>query len=121
MGYGSLFCPFLVFLTGCSTTSSQGDIHSGHASRVGVAKPNEFWWPKRVNLSPLRQSNEGSNPMGRNFNYAQEFKKLNIKAVKKDLENLMKSSQDWWPADFGHYGPLFIRMGLAHGWDLQNF
>lgn len=71
---------------------------------------NQFWWPERLDLAPLRQHGIESNPMGEKFNYAQEFKKLDIKAVKKDIEKLMKTSQDWWPADWGHYGPFFIRM-----------
>ena len=71
---------------------------------------NQFWWPDRLDLSPLRQHSAESNPMGRSFNYAREFKKLDLKALKKDLEKLMTSSQDWWPADYGNYGPFFIRM-----------
>jgi catalase-peroxidase len=70
----------------------------------------QFWWPERVDLSPLRQHSIESSPLGRNFNYSKEFKKLNISAVKKDIEKLMKTSQDWWPADYGNYGPFFIRM-----------
>jgi len=68
------------------------------------------WWPDRLNLDILRQHSALSDPMGPGFNYAQEFKKLDLKAVKADIFELMKTSQDWWPADFGHYGPLFIRM-----------
>ena len=70
----------------------------------------QFWWPERLDLSPLRQHSSESSPHEKKFNYAQEFKKLDIKAVKKDIEKLMKTSQDWWPADYGHYGPFFIRM-----------
>jgi catalase-peroxidase len=68
------------------------------------------WWPNQLNLSILHQNSAKGNPMGESFNYAEEFKKLDLNAVKKDLEVLMTSSQDWWPADYGHYGPLFIRM-----------
>jgi len=68
------------------------------------------WWPNQVNLKVLHQHSPLSNPMGKEFNYAREFKKLDLSAVKKDLRALMTESQDWWPADFGHYGPLFIRM-----------
>jgi len=71
---------------------------------------NQFWWPERLDLAPLRQHGEKSNPMGGGFNYAEEFKKLDLKAVKKDIEKVMKTSQDWWPADWGNYGPFFIRM-----------
>ncbi len=68
------------------------------------------WWPKQLNLRILRQNSPQSDPMGKAFNYAEEFEKLDLKAVKKDLVALMTDSQDWWPADFGHYGGLFIRM-----------
>ncbi len=71
---------------------------------------NINWWPNRLNLNILRQHSSKSDPMGREFDYAKEFKSLNLKAVKDDLHRLMTDSQDWWPADFGHYGPLFIRM-----------
>jgi len=74
------------------------------------APSNQFWWPERLDLAPLRQHAAESNPMNRTFNYAQEFKKLDLKAVKKDIEILMTQSQEWWPADYGHYGPFFIRM-----------
>jgi len=68
------------------------------------------WWPNQLNLDILHQHSSKSNPMGKDFNYAKEFKSLDLKAVKKDLAEIMKKSQSWWPADFGHYGPLFIRM-----------
>ncbi|MDX9996298.1 MAG: catalase/peroxidase HPI, partial [Rhodocyclaceae bacterium] len=68
------------------------------------------WWPNRLNLDILRQHSPKSNPMGEDFDYAEAFKSLDLEAVKKDLRALMTDSQDWWPADFGHYGPLFIRM-----------
>jgi catalase-peroxidase len=77
---------------------------------AGQGTSNRDWWPNMLNLNILRQHSQKSNPMDNGFNYAQEFKKLDLKAVKKDLYALMTDSQDWWPADYGHYGPLFIRM-----------
>jgi len=71
---------------------------------------NRDWWPNQLKLNILRQHSSLSDPMGKDFNYAKEFKSLDLKAVKKDLHKLMTDSQEWWPADFGHYGPLFIRM-----------
>ncbi len=75
-----------------------------------AANSNQDWWPERLDLSPLRQHARESNPMGDDFDYAKEFQTLDIAAVKKDIEALMTTSQDWWPADYGHYGPFFIRM-----------
>lgn len=77
---------------------------------TGRGRTSRDWWPNQLNLDILHQHSSKSNPMGQNFNYAEEFKKLDYWALKKDLAMLMTSSQDWWPADFGHYGPLFIRM-----------
>ncbi len=77
---------------------------------IGRGRSNRDWWPNQVNLKILHQHSHMSNPMGEAFNYAEEFKKLDLKAVKKDLYALMTDSQDWWPADWGHYGGLFIRM-----------
>ena len=77
---------------------------------TGRGTSNQDWWPNQLNLRVLRQHSRLSNPMGKRFNYAKEFKKLKYKALKKDLKALMTNSQDWWPADFGHYGPLLIRM-----------
>ncbi len=74
------------------------------------ANTNEFWWPERLDLSPLRQHGIESNPMGQKFDYAKEFKKLDLAALKKDITKLMTTQQEWWPADWGHYGPFFIRM-----------
>jgi catalase-peroxidase len=71
---------------------------------------NQDWWPDQLNLDVLHQRSRASNPMGGDFNYAKEFRSLDLEALKKDLRDLMTKSQDWWPADFGHYGPLFIRM-----------
>ena len=77
---------------------------------AGGGTSNRDWWPNQLNLKILHQNSSLSNPMGKKFNYAKEFKKLNLKAIKKDLYALMTDSQDWWPADYGHYGGLFIRM-----------
>jgi catalase-peroxidase len=74
------------------------------------ARGNGDWWPDQLSISILHQHSPKSNPLGENFNYAEEFKKLDLDAIKNDIKILMKDSQDWWPADYGHYGPLFIRM-----------
>ncbi|MBK8991398.1 MAG: catalase/peroxidase HPI [Gammaproteobacteria bacterium] len=83
---------------------------SGAANADANAMSNQFWWPERLDLKPLRQHAAESNPMGDQFDYAAEFKKLDLDAVKKDIAALMTQSQPWWPADYGHYGPFFIRM-----------
>ena len=85
---------------------------SGDARKhtTAVAPTNADWWPNQLNLKILHQRSSKSNPMDKRFNYAEEFKSLDLNAVIKDLHALMTDSQDWWPADFGHYGPLFIRM-----------
>ncbi len=77
---------------------------------AGGGTRNRDWWPNQLNLNILRQHSSLSNPMGEDFNYAEEFKSLDLAAVKNDIYNLMTTSQDWWPADYGHYGPFFIRM-----------
>jgi catalase-peroxidase len=82
-----------------------------HKSNTGAGgTKNRDWWPNQLKLNVLRQHSRLSNPMGDDFNYAEEFKRLDLKAIKNDLHQLMTNSQEWWPADFGHYGPLFIRM-----------
>ena len=73
-------------------------------------KPNQFWWPEKLDLSPLRQNSAESNPLGKDFNYAKAFASLDLKAVKQDIRKVLTTSQDWWPADYGNYGPFFIRM-----------
>ena len=77
---------------------------------AGEGTNNQHWWPNQLNLRILHQHSTKSNPMNEGFNYAEEFAKLDLKALKKDLYDLMTDSQDWWPADYGHYGPFFIRM-----------
>jgi hypothetical protein len=86
--------------------------HPVMGSTVRGGTSNRDWWPNQLNLKILHQHSHMSNPMGEAFNYAEEFKKLDLKAVKKDLYALMTDSQDWWPADYGHYGGLFIRIRL---------
>jgi catalase-peroxidase len=88
----------------CPVTGQTGKAGSGGGTS------NRDWWPNQLNLRILHQHSSKSNPMGEHFNYAEEFKKLDLKSVKKDLYALMTNSQDWWPADYGHYGGLFIRM-----------
>ncbi len=80
------------------------------AFAAGQPKMNEFWWPEQLNLAPLRQHSAESNPMGDDFDYAAAFASLDLDAVKKDIESVLTTSQDWWPADYGHYGPFIIRM-----------
>ncbi|KKL01026.1 catalase/peroxidase HPI, partial [Rheinheimera mesophila] len=80
------------------------------ASADSMKQGNQFWWPEQLDLAPLRQHGVESNPMGEAFNYAEEFKKLDLKALKADITQLMTTPQDWWPPDYGHYGPFFIRM-----------
>lgn len=90
---------------------SKCPFHNGQMKQTaGTGSANKDWWPNRLNLDILRQHSSLSDPMDKGFNYAEEFKKLDLSAVKKDIFELMTTSQDWWPADYGHYGPLFIRM-----------
>ena len=85
-------------------------MHGANTSNSGSGTSNREWWPNQLNLGILHQHDKKSNPMETNFNYREEFKKLNYDALKKDLNDLMTDSKDWWPADYGHYGPFFIRM-----------
>ncbi len=93
---GAAKCPF----TGASTASKM----------TSAGTRNTDWWPNQLRLNILRQHSSLTNPMGESFNYVEAFKTLDLKAVKKDIVDLMTTSQDWWPADYGHYGPFFIRM-----------
>ena len=83
---------------------------ASHTKMAAGSMKNQHWWPNQLNLKMLHQNPPMMNPMGESYNYAEEFKALDLKALKKDLTTLMTTSQDWWPADYGHYGPLFIRM-----------
>ncbi len=103
--------------TSNDVTSNNGNgeskcpFHGGALKQsAGGGTRNRDWWPNQLKLNILRQNSSLSNPMGESFNYAEEFKTLDLNAVKKDLFDLMTTSQDWWPADYGHYGPFFIRM-----------
>jgi len=95
-------------------TTNTGDkcpvIHGGSNTKPAGSRTNRDWWPNQLNLGILHQHSPRANPMGAGFNYSDEFKKLDLEALKKDLFKLMTTSQDWWPADWGHYGGLFIRM-----------
>jgi catalase-peroxidase len=85
-------------------------MHAGSPATTAAGPSNRDWWPNQLNLAMLHQNSPLGDPMGPGFQYAAEFKKLDLEALKKDLIELMTTSQDWWPADYGHYGPLFIRM-----------
>jgi catalase-peroxidase len=85
-------------------------VHTAPVNAAGANMSNQFWWPEKLDLAPLRQHGIESNPFGEKFDYAAEFKKLDLDAVKKDIGAVMTKSQAWWPADYGHYGPFFIRM-----------
>ena len=97
--------PTLIAALGLSTLAP---INAANAQEQ-VAN-NDYWWPNRLSLEPLRQNSPASDPMGGEFDYAEAFSNLDLQALTADLETLMTTSQDWWPADFGHYGPFFIRM-----------
>lgn len=99
-------CP--VHMGGETKTTSHSDVNLSNLK--GIITTNKDWWPNQLNLSVLRQHSVISNPMGQDFNYKSSFNTLDYQSLKDDLKNLMTSSQDWWPADYGNYGPLFIRM-----------
>ena len=85
-------------------------VMSGAAQADGAPKPNQFWWPDQLNLAPLRQHAAASNPLGDEFDYAKEFATLDLQAVRKDITAVLTTPQPWWPADYGNYGPFFVRM-----------
>lgn len=98
-------------LADVSKSSAQCPFHGGALRhRAGGGPKNRDWWPNQLNMGILRQNSSLSNPMDKDFNYAEAFNSLDLAALKKDLADLMTDSQDWWPADYGHYGPFFIRM-----------
>lgn len=101
------FLAFAVSQFGCVAANHSP---SGNPFTEGKAQSNQFWWPEQLNLSPLRQHSSESNPFGQPFIYSEEFKKLDYEALKKDIDGVLTNSQGWWPADYGNYGPLFIRM-----------
>ncbi len=113
---GALVLISSTMIVACQDQSSQEaelDAYSGATAKSNVnmrATSNSDWWPNQLNLSLLRQNSSMSNPLGQEFNYNEEFNSLDYEALKKDIEAVMTESQDWWPADFGHYGGLFIRM-----------
>ena len=85
-------------------------MHGSATTNSGISTSNRDWWPNQLNLNILHQGDKRSNPMGLDFDYREEFKKIDYQALKKDLNDLMTDTKDWWPADYGHYGPFFIRM-----------
>src|SRR5436305_5523379 len=93
-----------------SSESKSPVMNGTNGTTTARARSNRDWWPNQLNLQILHQNSPLSNPMSEEFNYAEEFKKLDLDALKKDIIKVLTTSQDWWPADYGHYGPLFIRM-----------
>src|ERR671925_775706 len=91
------------------TSESKCPVMNGaNGTTTARARSNRDWWPNQLKLEILHQNSPLADPLGEEFNYAEEFKKLDLDAVKKDIEAVMTTSQDWWPADYGHYGPPFI-------------
>ncbi len=114
---GNVLIALCVVLAACSKSTAPPENKPAQEQKLSasaaVAKgipDNDFWWPNRLKLEALRDSSASADPMGADFDYAKAFATLDVEALKKDLKAVMKDSQDWWPADFGHYGPFFIRM-----------
>src|ERR1035441_4619809 len=93
-----------------SGSESENPAIPSPSSEVPRPRTNHHWWPNQLDLSVLHRNSPLSDPMGEDFDYAEEFSKLDLEALKRDLVELMRTSQDWWPSYYGHYGPLFIRM-----------
>jgi catalase-peroxidase len=98
--------PLVAAIVLALSSAAQG----GAAGEMGEAKSNQFWWPDSLDLSPLRAHDTRSNPLGADFDYAKAFAGVDLDALKTDIANAMTTSQDWWPADWGTYAGLFIRM-----------
>lgn len=99
-----------LLLSGCKFNNHKKTHHKESNHNKFEARPNEFWWPKKINLSKLRQHSPESSPYDNDLNYPKEFAKIDLGKLKKEIEVVMKTSQEWWPADYGNYGPFFIRM-----------
>lgn len=105
----SMLLAFALTVGCASGHKGMSDAHKKQYAK-GEPRPVSFWWPERLDLSPIRQHSVESNPFGEKFDYAKAFSKLDLDAVKEDIKKTLTTSQDWWPADWGHYGPFFIRM-----------
>ena len=97
------------FAQSAEMTKPKGAVGTG-ITKEGQPKSNQFWWPDLLDLSSLTNQDTKSNPYGADFSYAEAFNQLDLDAAKKDIDTLLTTSQDWWPSDFGNYGPFFIRM-----------
>ena len=93
-----------------STSESENPVIPAPTAKRGRPRTNKDWWPNQLDLSVLHHHSHLSNPMEDDFDYGEKFKSLDVEALKRDLVDVMTKSQDWWPADYGHYGPLFIRL-----------
>lgn len=107
--YSMALAPSVALAETSNVSKPSGAMGMGKV-QPGQAKSNQYWWPDQLDLSPLRDHDARSNPLGEDFDYGKEFAKLDLEEVKKDLNELLTTSQDWWPADFGNYGPFFIRL-----------